>query len=205
MIRLPIWGIALGMSMVAIFSCRSMTPPVTYYTLDPIVAPSAGTVEFSNQAIVVGLLPIGLPGMIDRTQMALRSRPHQLAFSSLHRWAAYPNQLIQQTMGENLQVLMPDMRVVSAPWPMGLKPDVAVSVKFFELIGTPDQHVSLSAIWTIAASKPSRSESFRITLTEPMIESGYDELAAAHSRVLAVFCRKMADSLKAFIQQGSGK
>jgi len=199
MIRLSIWAVALGLLTVMVSSgCRSTTPPVTYYTLNPI-APSAGETLYDNHRNqIIGIRPVDLPGIIDRIQMVTRSGPHQLAISSSHRWADYPNQLIQQAIGENLQLLMPDSRVFSAPWPMGLKPDVTVTVKFYELIGTEDKKVQLNALWTITAADPAVMDSHRINLTEPLTGTGYEELAAAHSRVLAVFCRQMADSLKAF-------
>ena len=199
MIRLWIWIAALGLLMMTVFSgCGSTTSSVTYYTLSPIV-PSAGEMPDADRPnLIIGIRPVDLPGIIDRVQMVTRSGPHQLAISSVHRWADYPNQLIQQAIGENLQALMPDSRVVSAPWPMGLKPDVTVTIKFNELIGTADQKVLLSALWTIASADPSSMDSHRINLTEPLTGKGYDALAAAHSRVLAVFCQKMADSLKAF-------
>ena len=199
MIRISIRAAMLGLVMMTAFSgCRSMTPPVTYYTVNPIVGTAAQTEAATTPAVIIGIRPVDLPGMINRIQMVTRSGEHQLSISSLHRWADYPSQLIQQTIGENLQTLMPDARVVSAPWPMGLKPDVTVTIKFYELIGTADNQVLLSAIWTITTADPSFMDAHRLNLTEPMMGKGYDELAAAHSRVLAAFCRKMADSLNAF-------
>ena len=199
MIRLSIWTALLGLLMMTVFSgCRSTTSSVTYYTLSSVAQPAGVTLDADRPTLIIGIRPVDLPGIIDRVQMVTRSGPHQLAISSLHRWADYPNQLILQAIGENLQALMPDSRVVSAPWPMGLKPDVTVTVKFYELIGTADQKILLSALWTIMAAEPSSMDSHRLNLSEPLMGKGYDALAAAHSRVLAVFCQKMADSLKAF-------
>ena len=175
-----------------------MTPPVMYYTLDPIVEPLADASAVPTQSKIIGLRPVDLPGTINRTQMVTRSGPHQLAISSLNRWADYPNQLVQQTIGENLQTLMPDTRIVIPPWPMGLKPDVILTIKINEMIGTAAQQVLFSAVWTITAADLSLSDSHRLNLTEPVMGKGYDELAAAHSRVLEAFCRKMADSLRTF-------
>jgi uncharacterized lipoprotein YmbA len=199
MIRISIWAVTLSFFMVTVFSgCRSMTPSVTYYTLSPMAQPSAETTATGGPAMVVGIRAVDLPGTINRTQMVTRSSPHQLEISSLHRWADYPNQLVQQTIGENLQALLPDARVVSAPWPMGLKPDVTVTFKFYELIGTTDNQVLLSAVWTITAADPALSGSHRLNLAEPITGKGYDALAAAHSRVLVALCRNVADTLKAF-------
>lgn len=198
MTRMPPWLVALGLIIATIFSgCRSMTPSVTYYTIDPMVDATAQTTAETDPAAIIGIRPVELPGTINRTQMVIRSAPHQLAISSLHRWADYPDQLVQQTIGENLQTLMPDSRVVSAPWPMGLKPDITVSFKFNELIGTADNGVLLGVVWTITVADPKTPLSYRVNLTEPMKSKGYDELAAAHSRVLAVLCRRVADALKA--------
>ncbi len=197
MIKKSIWAALFGILMLTVFpGCQSLTPPITYYTLSPIKETADENVAANHQALVIGIRPVQLPGTIDRTQMVIRSGPHRLVFSSLNRWADYPYQLVQQTIEENLQTLMPSARLVSAPWPIGLKPDITVTVKFHELIGTDADTVLLSAIWTITAADPGRTDSYRLNLTEPMVGNGYDELAAAHSRVLAAFCRKMADSLR---------
>lgn len=199
MIRISIWAVALSFCMVTVFQgCLSMTPSVTHYTLSPITEPSMESTAANGPAIIIGIRPLELPGTINRTQMVTRSGPHQLEISSLHRWADFPNQLVQQTIGENLQTLMPDARVVSAPWPMGLKPDVTLAFTFHELIGTTDNQMLLSVVWTITAADPALTGSYRLNLTEPIADKGYDALAAAHSRVLAALCRNVADALKTF-------
>lgn len=196
MIRWSIWPLALGLVLaMGVCGCQSVAPPVTYYILTPIAEPVAETAATRTRGAIIGVRPVTLPGTIDRTQMVTRSGPHQMAVSSLHRWADYPGQLVQQTIGENLQALMPDARVVSAPWPMGLKPDVTVTVTFNELIGTADRQVLLSAIWTVADQEPASTDSYRLSLKEPITDKGYDGLVSAHSRALAALCREIADSL----------
>jgi uncharacterized lipoprotein YmbA len=199
MIRMSKWAIAFGVVIMMAFSgCRSAAPPVTYYTLDPIAEFAPETMVGNDRGTIIGIRPVDLPGTINRLQMVTRSGAHKIAVSSQHRWADYPNQLVQQTIGENLQALMPATRVVSAPWPIGLKPDITVTVKFYELIGTADSQVLLSVLWIITTADPTLTYSHRLRLMEPITGKGYDELVAAHSRVLAALCREMANSLKAF-------
>lgn len=200
MIRLSIWAAAFSFVLVTVFAgCRTMAPPVTYYTLSPIAELSADTGAEDNPATIVGIRSVDLPGYVNRIQMVTRSGPNQLEISSLHRWADYPDRLVQQMLGENLQVLMPETRVVNAPWSMGLRPDVTVAFAFLDLIGTEDNQVLLSAVWTLSAADPKvAARPHRLNLSEPITGEGFDELAAAHSRVLADLARKVADSLNAF-------
>jgi uncharacterized lipoprotein YmbA len=186
------------MLVTAVAGCRSVTPPVTYYTLSPVSSPAIQGPPGERPDMIIGIRSVDLPGYVNRTQIVTRKGPNQLEISSLHRWADYPDRMVQQMLGENLQVLMPDARVANAPWPIGLKPDVTVTFKFLELIGTPDDQVRLSAEWTIDTDDvASAARLYRMNTSEPMTGSGFDELVAAHSRALAALCKKVADSLSA--------
>ncbi len=195
--RLSIWAVAFSWALITAFSgCRSITPPVTYYTLSSITGQMAEMEAGGNNNITIGILPVELPGYINRTQMVTRTGPHQLAISSLHRWADYPDRLVQQALGENLQALMPHARVASAPWPVGMKPDVTVSFQFLEMIGTSDREMRLNAVWTTAKERSlSMVVPHQTILAEPMSGLGFDELVAAHSRVLEALCREVAEVL----------
>jgi uncharacterized lipoprotein YmbA len=197
--RLSLWSLAFSCSLIIVFSgCRSITPSVSYYFLNPLTDTSMSPADADgNRSKTIGVNPIELPGYLNRVQMVQRTGPNQLEVSSRHRWADFPDRMIQRVLGENLQMLMADARVYSAPWPAGLKPDITVDVIFLELIGTTDKKMLLSAVWTITGSgDPSLSH--RTTLSETITGAGFDDLAAAHSRVLEVLCRKVADTLSGF-------
>ena len=201
MIRRSIWTLAFTCLLAIVCSgCRSMTPSVTYYTLRTIPAHASQTSAEETSVVTIGIQPIELPGYVNRTHMTTQSSDHQLTISSLHRWADYPDRLVQEVLGKNLNVLMPQTRVVNPPWPVGLKPDISLAVQFTELIKTPDNNVLLGAGWTISgATEPTAMHSQRIILTEPVEGSGYDDLAAAHSRVLERLSRSVATTLASFI------
>jgi uncharacterized lipoprotein YmbA len=181
-----------------------MTPPVTFYTLRsiPPTSQSAGGGAF---VATIGIHPLELPGYVNRTYMTTRSSQHQLEMSSLHRWAEYPDRMVQRVLGDNLRVLLPRARVVDPPWPVGLHADFSLAVQFRELIKTPENDVLLSASWTITdMAEPSAMQSHRIVLAEPVEGSGYDDLAAAHSRALEELCRSIASTLEPVIANSSG-
>ena len=190
---------ALLVSLIVFFAgCRSLSPPLRYYTLNAIPDASdvAAPVEAAAGAVTIGLMPLRLPGYINRTQMVMRDGNNRITFSVLDRWADYPDRLISQILGENLQALLPRARVVTAPWPVGVTPDLRLTVQIFELIGTDDRQVIFNADWTVArGSSPGDATFYRAAFAEPLSGSGFDGLAAAYSRVLERFCRDVVAAL----------
>ncbi|MGA6927396.1 MAG: PqiC family protein [Desulfosarcina sp.] len=195
MTRLPLWGVILSGALIAAFwGCRSMAPAVTWYTLRPLSGIGADADAGAGSSLTIGIRPVTLPGYLRRTQMVTRDGPYRLAVSSLHRWANYPDRLVQQLIGENLQALMPRIRIVNPPWPVGLQPDLSLAFDFLELIGTDEKKMLLSVEWRVGETQSADGVQ-RTTLVEPIAGSGYDELAAAHSRVLEALCREVAQTL----------
>lgn len=204
MTRIQLWTVTLSCVLIAFFSgCRSMTPAVNYYFLTPLSAgPFASVNSDGIRDMRVGILPIELPGYINRAQMVKRIGVNRMAVSSLNRWADYPDRMIQRVIGENLQLLLAEARIYSAPWPVGLQPDIVVDFSFFELIGTDDKKIRLSVVWTIRAKDdPAAVLSRRTSLSEKMPGSGFEDLAAAHSQVLTTLCRDVAHALNGFSAQ----
>ena len=205
MTLLSLWTVAFSCLLAAAFSgCRSITPPVTFYTLRSISGEMADVSAVGNVAVTIGIRPVVFPGYLNRTQMVKRTSSHQLEISSLHRWVDFPDRLVQQVLVENLQVLMPDARVFHSPWPVGLNPDLSITFQFLELIGTTDKTMLLSAVWTISGNdQPSVVQSHRTTYSAPISGSGYEDLAAAHSRALKDLCLAVARTLTVFLQTGT--
>ena len=199
MTRLSLWAVTFSCALITVFSgCRSLTPAVTYYIINPITAGSASPAEADGKpTMTVGIRPIELPGYINRRQMVMRTGQNQLEVSSYHRWADYPDRMVQRVLAENLQLLMTDARIYGAPWPVGLKPDVVVDFSFLELIGTTDKKMLLSAVWTITdKGDQSAVQSHRTAFPATIPGTGFDDLAAAHSRALEALCREVAESLR---------
>jgi uncharacterized protein len=191
------WLLAYSLLLTfALPGCRSLTPGVTHYTLSPIRAETVEGVVAGDPMVAIGLLAVELPRYVNRLQMVIRTGPHQLEIASWHRWADYPDRLVQAILVENLQMLLPHTRIAPMPWPIGPNPDLSLSFQFVEWVATADGEVRLSAVWTLfGADRHAMVQSDRVTLTEPLAGSGFDELAASHSRALEALCREVAQSL----------
>ncbi|HSO19869.1 MAG TPA: PqiC family protein, partial [Desulfosarcina sp.] len=152
MTRILLWSVATGLSMLALLSgCRSITPPVVYYTIHPIVGEIAAMDADGAPAVRIGIRSVELPGTVNRTQMVRLSGANRVLISSFNRWADYPDRLVQRVIDQNLSLLLPDAHVVSAPWPVGFQPDVIVSFQFIELIAAADQTMRLDVAWSVRA------------------------------------------------------
>lgn len=201
--QLP-WMLTSCVMLIGLLSgCRSITPNVTYYVMRPISSvqtPPADT--GSHRSMIVGIRTVELPGYINRTQMVRRSGENQMDVADFHRWVDYPDRMVPRILGENLQRLLPGVQVYNIPWPVHIKPDVIVAITFLELIGTTEKKMLLSAAWTIAEPSDGPASQFhRTALSESIQGAGFDDLAAAHSRILETLCREVADSLTVFQTQ----
>lgn len=188
-------ALAVGcMVLTVVVGCRSITPPVTYYTLSPLVGEAppldGGSAPFHR----IGIRSVQLPGIVNRIQMVRQRGAHRVEIASLHRWADYPDRLVQRLLDQNLSLLLPSAQVVTAPWPAGFQADATVDVQIIELIGTTSDTVRLTADWTVQRTGAAAA-AHRRSFTESLSGAGYDDLAAAHSRVLGALSRAMADTL----------
>lgn len=190
--------LAAGLMLILLVGgCRSLTPPVTHYTLNVASESAEETVDNGNGRLTVGIRPVELPGYVNRLQMVTRSGSNQLKVSDLHRWADYPDRLVQQALSGNLQWLMPRARVVSAPWPVEVHPDVVLAFQFLELVGTAEGRVVLNVVWSANGTAPeSATLAYRTALSVPITGNGFDGLAEAHSRALETLSRNAAEVLQ---------
>ena len=203
MTRFTLWTIAAGWTLLALISgCRSITPAVTYYTMHPIAGDASIMDSDLVNATRVGIRPVELPGIVSRVQMVRQVDANRMEISAFNRWADHPDRLVQGVLEQDLTLLLPDAQVIGSPWPVGFQPDVIVSIQIIQLIGKADKTVRLDVDWTVSFNdQKSSPEAYRRTFIEPMPGSGYDDLAAAHGRVLETFCREVADTLAPYTER----
>jgi uncharacterized lipoprotein YmbA len=65
-----------------------------------------------------------------------------------------------------------------------------------EFESAPGKQASLDAVWTVRRLKDGKTETGRTSVRETISESGYDALAAAHSRAVARMSQDIADAIR---------
>lgn len=172
----------------------STPPPSRFYTL-AATATSASTSQQSTLVIAVG--PVTIPSVVDRPEFVVSTSPNEVRLDDFNRWASPLQDGLSRAVAENLVTLIGTPRVVGFPQTLATEPDyrVAIEVRTFE--STPGKSALLEAVWTVRRAKDGKTQTGRTSARETLSESGYDALAAAHSRAVARMSEDIAAALRA--------
>lgn len=128
-----------------VFLKRTAEP--RYFALRPLAATplTASTAPASSDvALVVGVLPLGLPSHLERPQFVSWIGPDEMRIDQFVRWAEPLTSGAQRVLAADLATVLPSHTVITAPWPASTAAQcrVRVAVDGFGL--QPDGGVSLS-------------------------------------------------------------
>ncbi|HXK09386.1 MAG TPA: PqiC family protein [Vicinamibacteria bacterium] len=105
------------LAVLALPGCVSLkrTPEARFFVLHSVAEPPAA--PGAGPAVLVGLLPVDLPGYLDRPQIATWVATGELHIDEYVRWAEPLDEGLGRTLAANLEVLLPQGRVLRSPWP----------------------------------------------------------------------------------------
>ena len=108
--------LAMAALAAALPACVSLkrTPEARFFVLRALAEPPAAP---QAAPALVGLLPVALPGYLERPQLITWVAPGELRVDEYLRWAEPLDAGFQRTLAANLQALLPDARVIRSPWP----------------------------------------------------------------------------------------
>jgi len=119
------------------------------FVLEPLAARGATAAAAAAPVAVVGVLPVEVPGWIDRPQVTSRVAGSQVTTDEFSRWGEPVARGIQRVVAENLAALLPGRRIVKAPW-AGYEPVVhKLELTVTELSRQTDGSVLLEARWAV--------------------------------------------------------
>lgn len=190
MMRLRIVFAALPVVVGLAAGC-STPPPSRFYTL-AATATSTSAPQPSTLVIAVG--PVTVPSVVDRPEFVVSTGPNEVRLDDFNRWASPLQDGLSRAIAENLVAILGTPRVVRFPQTLATEPDyrVAVEVRTFE--STPGKSTALDAVWTVRRAKDGKTSTGRTSAREAVSESGYDALAAAHSRAVARLSEDIANA-----------
>lgn len=172
-------------------SCASSSK--SYYLLTAVSPVSAG----SRNGPGIGVGPVTVAGYLERDNLVLQEAGNRLAISESHRWAGDLAENIASVTATNLSREKQTSNIRVYPWESDSGLSWQVSLDITHLHGDHDGNAVLDASWRVYAL-PARTIAANRSWsgTEPLLNDGYDELAAAESRLLARLAREIASSLK---------
>lgn len=179
----------LALATVAV-ACSS--PMSNFYTL----APTVGADASARSTLAVGVGPVTVPATVDRPQFVLQVAPNRVTLQEYHRWAAPLGQAIGQTVATDLSALLGTPDVVPLPAP-NFRYDLRVTIDIQRFESVPGESVQIDAVWAVSdPSDPTRIRSGRTVARETVSGSGFEALAAAHSRALGQLSRRIARAIR---------
>ena len=121
--------LAVAGLVAALPACVSLkrTPEARFFVLRTLAEPPAA--ETSASPALVGLLPVALPGYLERPQLITWIGPGELRVDEYLRWAEPLDAGLTRTLAANLDVLLPQSRVIRSPWPAAARPRCRVRVE----------------------------------------------------------------------------
>ena len=192
MMRLRVALAALSVAVGLAAGC-STPPPSRFYTLAATATATAtSTSQPSTRVIAVG--PVTVPSVVDRPEFVVSTGPNEVRLDDFNRWASPLQDSLTRAVAENLVAILGTPRVVRFPQTLATEPDyrVAIEVRTFE--STPGKSTVLDAVWTVRRAKDGRTQTGRTSARETVTESGYEALAAAHSRAAARVSQDIASA-----------
>ena len=115
-------AVAAAVVLAGLPACVSLkrTPEARFFVLRSLVEPPSGAPS-SAAADLLGVLPVLVPGYLDRPQVVTWAAPGELRIDEFLRWAEPLDAGVSRTLAENLDALLPEHRVIRSPWPSATK------------------------------------------------------------------------------------
>jgi uncharacterized lipoprotein YmbA len=175
--------------------CLKRSPAARTYVLDPM--PDAAAAEAAPAPVaVVGVERVQVPDWLDRPQVAGRAASGEVLADEFSRWGEPLPRGIQRVLVENLVLLLPDRRVVSAPFSPRDRVDLFVEVTVLDATRQADGSVVLDCRFAVLASDGGvlarRRASHRASAPGP----GTGGAVAGLNEALASLGRELADVLR---------
>jgi len=182
----------VSITVVALGAAACSTSPSRFYTLASTATP--GDAPPARYAVMVG--PVTVPGSVDRPELVVQIAPNRVEIDEFNRWASPLNDSIARAVAGDLAVLLGTSDVAAGPLAQfNHAYRVTIDVQRFESI--PKESVLIDAVWAVRTTATGSTRSGRTVATEPVTGTGYDALAAAHSRALATVSADIAAAIQA--------
>jgi len=166
------------------------------FVLEPLATRSAAPPAAAVPEAVIGILPVDVPGWVDRPQVTTRVSGSQIVADEFARWGEPISKGVQRVVAENVAALLPGRRVVTAPW-AGYEPVVhKVDLTITELARQPDGSVLVEARWAIIGQDRETLGQRRSSHRSPAA-AGAAGTVEGSSQALEALSREIAEALSA--------
>jgi len=131
------------------------TPEPRFFALRPVAELPAGPASNAAGTGIVGVLPISLPGFLERPQLVAWSAPGEVRVDEFLRWAEPLDASVQRVLADDLETSLAS-RVIRSPWARSTTVQCRVRVELVRFGLQPGGEVALSARFVILPAQNER-------------------------------------------------
>jgi uncharacterized lipoprotein YmbA len=180
-------------SLLALLSALMVSCGISgkqYYVLTPAGSPPSGG------GLGIGVGPVSIPAYLERSNLVFKEGGNRLAVSESHHWAGDLENNVASVIAANLGRRLGTGNFRTYPWGSDKELRYQISVDIRQFHGTSAGDAYLDASWRVYSLPDRRMVVSRSwSGTEPLRHDGYEELAAAESRLLDRLAAEMAKGL----------
>ncbi|MCT4534664.1 membrane integrity-associated transporter subunit PqiC [Halodesulfovibrio sp.] len=135
--------------------CGKGSPPSSYYILTSSSQMTSAIQPIED--ISVGVGPVSIPGYLDRSQIVTTTGSNSITIHEYQRWGNSFKAQVEETLAENISILLQTPQVTVFPWERALRPKYQVFLTIRKFEGEATGNVTLDAIWQIANVRTDKS------------------------------------------------
>jgi uncharacterized lipoprotein YmbA len=192
---LALAGVLALTGVLAFTGCVSLkrTPGARFFVLRALVEAKASPLPIEG---AIGLLPVRIPGALDREQLVSWTAANELRLDELRRWAEPLDEGVARTLALNLAALLPGDRVLRPPWPAAVSPRCRVASELSVFGLQPNGEVRLTASFVLLAPKEERVLARRLFSASRRPEAAdASAVVDAMSALVAELARQVAEAI----------
>jgi uncharacterized lipoprotein YmbA len=163
------------------------------YVLDAIVPPAAAS---GAPETVLGVLKVTVPGWIDRPQITGRGSSGEVVADEYARWGEPIARGIQRVVAENLAALLPERRLVTAPFAPSVPVDLRLELTIDEAARQTDGSVRVAARWAVLAPGGVSLAQGRSSHSARPSAPGAAGVVSGSNEALAALSREIAEAVR---------
>jgi hypothetical protein len=187
-------ALAVLLATVVAGGCLKRSKVARTYVLDPL--PPTAEAPLPAPAAVVGVERVRVPDWLDRPQLTGRAESGEVVTDEYSRWGERLPRGVQRVVAENLVVLLPDRRVVPAPFSPREPVDHRVEITVIEAARQADGSVLLECRFTVLARDGAVLAGKRSAHRAGPTRPGAPGAVAGLNEALAGLSRELADVLR---------
>ena len=184
------------LACLALTSCTSATPQVTYYSLAGTEAAKPAVQRHDQLVLSVG--PVSLPDVLKKNQIAVDGADGRYKLSDYHRWAGGVDRDFARAVAEQLADRLGTEKVALYPADYYAQPTDQIFFDILAMDGVLGKEANLAVRWSLVDPK---SKSARITrrstFSEQPTDGSYGAWIVAQRRNISRLSDEIASAIKA--------